>query len=48
MDESNSLLVGYDLTEIETTAGPYEKGNRWAEPSIPEAAKRNAPGFQSS
>ena len=38
MDESNSLLVGYDLTEIETTAGPYEKGNRWAEPSIPEAA----------
>ena len=38
MDESNSLLVGYDLTEIETTAGPYEKGNSWAEPSIPEAA----------
>ena len=38
MDENNSLLVGYDLTEIETTAGPYEKGHRWAEPSIPEAA----------
>ena len=38
MDENNSLLVGYDLTEIESTAGPYEKGHRWAEPSIPEAA----------
>ena len=39
MDENNSLLVGYDLVEIESTAGPYEKGHRWAEPSIPEAAK---------
>jgi GT2 family glycosyltransferase/glycosyltransferase involved in cell wall biosynthesis len=39
MDESNSLLVGYHLTEIEATAGPYEKGHRWAEPSISEAAK---------
>ena len=38
MDENNSLLVGYDLIEIESTAGPYEKGHRWAEPSIPEAA----------
>jgi GT2 family glycosyltransferase/glycosyltransferase involved in cell wall biosynthesis len=38
MDKDNSLLVGYDLTEIESPAGPYEKGHRWAEPSIPEAA----------
>ena len=37
MDENNSLLVGYHLTENETTDGPYEKGHRWAEPSIPEA-----------
>ena len=48
MDENNSLLVGYYLTEIETTAGPYEKGHRWAEPSIPEAANAKMPGFQSS
>ncbi len=38
MDENNSLLVGYHLIEIESTAGPYEKGHRWAEPSIPAAA----------
>ncbi|HKM52579.1 MAG TPA: glycosyltransferase [Isosphaeraceae bacterium] len=38
MDATNSLLVGYDLVEIESDAGPYEKGHRWAEPSIPEAA----------
>ena len=46
MDEDNSLLVGYNLVEIESDAGPYEKGHRWpyekghrwAEPSIPEAA----------
>ena len=38
MNESNSLLVGYDLIEIESDSGPYEKGHRWAEPSIPEAA----------
>ena len=38
MNESNSLLVGYDLIEIESDSGPYEKGHHWAEPSIPEAA----------
>ena len=37
MDEKNSLLVGYDLVEIQSDAGPYEKGHRWADPSIPEA-----------
>jgi GT2 family glycosyltransferase/glycosyltransferase involved in cell wall biosynthesis len=39
MDQTNSLLIGYHLTEIQETAGPYEKGHRWAEPSIPEAAR---------
>jgi len=38
MDENNSLLVGYDLVEIESDAGLYKKGHRWAEPSIREAA----------
>ena len=38
MDDNNSLLIDYQLTEIEETVGPYEKGHRWAEPSIPEAA----------
>ena len=38
MDQDNSLLVGYDLVEIKSDAGHYEKGHRWAEPSIPEAA----------
>jgi hypothetical protein len=38
MDQTNSLLVGYDLVEIEATVGPYEKGHRWAEPSMSEAA----------
>ena len=30
--------MGYDFIEIESHAGLYEKGDRWAEPSIPEAA----------
>ena len=47
MDENNSILVGYDLVEIESDAGPYEKGHRWAEPSIPEAANAIL-GFRSS
>jgi len=38
MDQTNSLLVSYDLIEIEYDAGHYAKGHRWAEPSIPEAA----------
>jgi glycosyltransferase involved in cell wall biosynthesis len=39
MDESNSLLVGYDLIELERDFFPYEKGHRWADPSIPEAVR---------
>jgi glycosyltransferase involved in cell wall biosynthesis len=38
MDENNSLLIDYQLIEIEETVGSYEKGHRWAEPSIPQAA----------
>ncbi len=38
MDDNNSLLIDYQLTEIEETVGPYDKGHRWAEPSIPQAA----------
>ena len=38
MDDNNSLLIDYQLTEIEETVGLYEKGHRWAEPSIPQAA----------
>ena len=38
MNQNNSVLVGYDLTEIETDAYQYKKGHHWAEPSIPEAA----------
>ena len=46
MDQSNSLLVGYEIIEIEADDGPYLKGHRWAEPSIPEAANA-MPGFSS-
>jgi len=31
-------MMGYDFIEIESHAGLYEKGDRWAEPSIPEPA----------
>jgi glycosyltransferase involved in cell wall biosynthesis/lipopolysaccharide biosynthesis glycosyltransferase len=39
MNESNSFLVRYELTELEHDYGPYEKGNVWAEPSIEHAAE---------
>ncbi len=39
MDESNSLLVGYDLIETDADVDHYKKGHRWANPSIPEAAR---------
>ncbi len=31
MDESNSFLVPYKLVRIEKSAGPYQKGNHWAD-----------------
>jgi glycosyltransferase involved in cell wall biosynthesis len=39
MDKSNSLLVGYDLIEIEADVDHYKKGHHWADPSIPEAVR---------
>lgn len=38
MNDKNSLLVKYDMKKIEKTAGPYKKGNYWAEPDIKHAA----------
>ncbi len=34
-----SYPVGYRLTELTETHGPYEKGNVWAEPDISDAAR---------
>ena len=39
MTDSNSLLVKYELKELERDYGPYEKGNTWAEPDIGNAAQ---------
>lgn len=39
MNEKNSLLVRYDIKKIEKTAGPYKKGNYWAEPDTGHAAE---------
>lgn len=38
MSEDNSYLVPYRLAEIKTTAGPYERGETWADPDLEEAA----------
>lgn len=34
MNESNSFLVPYKLVKIEKNAGPYKRGNHWAEADI--------------
>lgn len=39
MNPENSLLVGYELTEIAGSAGPYAAPTRWAEPDLDEAAR---------
>jgi SAM-dependent methyltransferase len=39
MTTSNSFLVGYELVELAEDFGPYRAGQRWAEPSIDEAAR---------
>lgn len=39
MNESNSFLVPYKLVEIEKNAGPYKKGNHWAEADIASTVK---------
>lgn len=38
MSSDNSLLVGYELTEIKEDRPIYTRGNVWAEPSIEQAA----------
>lgn len=39
MTADNSLPVGYRLRSIEETCGPYERGQRWAEPDLDHAAE---------
>jgi glycosyltransferase involved in cell wall biosynthesis len=39
MNSNNSLLVRYDLKELNKNYGPYRKGNVWAEPDIEQAAQ---------
>jgi glycosyltransferase involved in cell wall biosynthesis len=39
MNVNNSLLVKYDLVELDSNFGPYEKGNVWAEPDVEDAAQ---------
>ena len=39
MNVNNSLLVKYDLVELERDYGPYGKGNVWAEPDVERAAQ---------
>jgi len=39
MNVNNSLLVKYELKQLDRDYGPYEKGNVWAEPDIGHAAE---------
>jgi glycosyltransferase involved in cell wall biosynthesis len=39
MNSNNSLLVNYTMTQLEEESGPYEKGTRWAEPNVEQAAE---------
>jgi GT2 family glycosyltransferase/glycosyltransferase involved in cell wall biosynthesis len=39
MNLNNSLLVKYDLVELDRNYGPYDKGNVWAEPDVGHAAE---------
>lgn len=39
MDDDNSLLVGYELTEVSDGGGIYPRGARWAEPDVDHAAE---------
>jgi glycosyltransferase involved in cell wall biosynthesis len=39
MNKDNSLLVGYNLSEIREDHGPYKKGSVWAEPDLDHAAE---------
>jgi hypothetical protein len=39
-DAKNSILVDYEMKEIEEDVGPYLAGNFWAEPNIDDAAEK--------
>jgi len=39
MNSSNSLLIKYNMTKLDETFGPYEKGNVWADPDIGHATE---------
>jgi GT2 family glycosyltransferase/glycosyltransferase involved in cell wall biosynthesis len=38
MDASNSLLVRFDLVELDRDIGPYKLGGTWADPDVEHAA----------
>ena len=38
MNSENSLLVNYEMTELDEDSGPYERGTRWAAPNVDHAA----------
>jgi SAM-dependent methyltransferase len=38
MDASNSLLVRFDLVELDRDVGPYKTGGIWAEPDVEHAS----------
>jgi glycosyltransferase involved in cell wall biosynthesis len=38
MSVETSVLVGYQLVELDRDLGPYEAGQRWAEPDLDDAA----------
>ncbi len=40
MSPLNSLPVDYELVRLERDAGPYARGERWAEPSIADAVDK--------
>lgn len=42
MNHRNSCLVDYHLTEIKRDAGPYRRGQIWAEPHVDDAAQHMA------
>jgi glycosyltransferase involved in cell wall biosynthesis len=39
MNVNNSLLVRYELKELDRDYEPYEKGSVWAEPDVDHAAE---------
>lgn len=38
MNSENSLLVEYEIVEMEEDSGPYERGTHWAAPKVEHAA----------